>query len=49
MCIPCNKSIVCQTLLYFEKIVVLCITLPHRRGSHPDGARITYLLRCNYM
>ena len=42
--IPCNKSIVCfiHKLYYIlKKIVVLCITLPCRRGSRPDGARIT--------
>ena len=40
--IPCNKSIVCfiHKLYYIlEKNVVLCITLPCRRGSRPDGAR----------
>ena len=45
MCIPCKKSIVCfiHKLYYILKtIVVLCITLPHRRGSRPDGARYIY-------
>ena len=40
--IPCNKSIVCfiHKLYYILKtIVVLCITLPCRRRSRPDGAR----------
>ena len=43
MCIPCNKSIVCfiHKLYYIlKKIVVLCIALPHRRGSCPNGARL---------
>ena len=39
--IPCNKSIVVCFIhkLYYilKKIVVLCITLPCRRGSRPDG------------
>ena len=41
--IPCNKTIVCfiHKLDYIlKKNVVLCITLPHRRGSRPDGARV---------
>ena len=52
MCIPCKKkSIVCfiHKLYYILKtIVVLCITLPHRRGSRPDGARfiITNIILC---
>ena len=41
--IPCNKSIVVCFIhkLYYilKKIVVLCITLPCRRGSRPDGTR----------
>ena len=43
--IPCNKSIVSfiHKLYYnLKKIVVLCITLPCRRGSRPDGARFNY-------
>ena len=46
--IPCNKSIVVCFIhkLYYilKKIVVLCITLPCRRGSRPDGTRCV----CNY-
>ena len=43
MCIPCNKSIVCfiHKLYYIlKKIAVFCITLPRRRGSRPNGARL---------
>ena len=38
--IPCNKSIVCfiHFIIYIFLNGVLCITLPHRRGSRPDGA-----------
>ena len=48
ICIPCNKSIVdfvsCTNFIIFrKKIVVICITLPHRRGSCPDGAHLNVL------
>ena len=49
--IPCNKRIVCfiHKLYYIlKKIVVLCITLPCRRGSRPDGARISIVNICMY-
>ena len=40
--IPCNKSIVCfiHFIIYIFLNGVLCITLPRRRGSRPDGTRL---------
>ena len=50
--IPCNKSIVCfiHKLYYIlKKNVVLCITLPCRRGSRPDGTRTCMSIKSHHM